>query len=203
MADAHVGAIEVTKVALGKALIFLPRLLRCQKQRTPGGVLAKQCALGSTQHLHGLEVDGIQQLGVGAGNKDVVDVHTYCGIGSDAHHPGAHAANCEVGFLAALAAGQAGYIGDEVTDTVDLGGAQLIFAEGGNRDGRFLQGFLPAPSRDHDLFQHETVGERQGYRSDTGTRCDDSGGEQAAFGNLVRTKHLILLRQFRYRSRGA
>ncbi len=130
-------------------------LFRIHQNRATDIVLAEQCALRATQHLNRRDINGIQQLGVGARYVDTIEVHADTRVQHRVARTLPHTAN-ENGrrFVVGLGKLQTGRQGFHIFYVADTHVVEHIAAQRRDRHGRILQTFLTPPRSDNNLFKH-------------------------------------------------
>ncbi len=124
----------------------------------PGhGVLAKQRALRTAQHLDPLQVDHRLQELAAAGHVDAVDIHADR-LFEAAVAAAADAADVDRGGLGAAADLHVRHRRRQLLQVGDALLGDPLAADGGHRQGRGLQGLGPLARGDHDLLQRHAGG---------------------------------------------
>ncbi len=156
-------AVELVVIAerhADLAFQLLARPVGLDQQRTTGGVLAEQRALGSAQHLHRADIVHVQQGAVRARDIDAIEVDAHPGVDVRLRVALPDAAYIDIGDTGDAVACLHFHAGNglvEVGNIEDSAACQLFTRKSRHRDRCLLQVLLAFSGGDHDLLESETA----------------------------------------------
>lgn len=153
-ADACANCPQVSGPHGNLASQFVVRLDRGDAKRAADRVFPEQSSLRSTQNLHGLNVDDIEDGSLRSGKEDAIDVETNAGVKRDTDARCADTANRNLRRLISTARldGQVGREFLDLVDPGDVGVLEICGRKGCDCDRGVLQQFVPLAGGHHDLF---------------------------------------------------